>query len=245
MSASWPPGKVAAVSLTFDGGTRSQFDSLRVLADLGLRATLYLDAPTFLDNLSACQDLANEGVELGNLALQGATDEDGLIARMPAETVADEVLEMKRLLLGMFDRRHSAAMPLVKVFTGESGLPIIPQVVHRSIVRLNDDLLGGALRDEYDTIRSSHDGFNGLESVQELRCYRGDSLDAVALGLVTQIAISQGQWLILSFGPGADPSAVRMFARWLVRQPVWSAPVIEIADWLAEANHPHPTYDSL
>lgn len=245
MSASWPPGKVAAVSLTFDGGTRSQFDSLRMLAELGLRATLYLDAPTFLDHLAACQDLANEGVELGNLALHGATDEDGLIARMPAETVADEVLEMKRLLLGMFDRRHSAAMPLVKVFTGEGGLPVIPQVVHRSIVRLNDDLLGNALREEYDTIRSSHDGFNSPESKQELRCYRGDSMDAVALGLVTQIAISQGQWLILSFGPGADPSAVRMFARWLVRQPVWSAPVIEIADWLAEANHPHPTYDSL
>lgn len=233
------------MSLTFDGGTLAQFDALRLLADLGIRSTLYLDAPTFLDHLAASRDLANEGIELGNLALHGATDDDGLIARMPPETVLDEVESMKRLLLGMFDRRHSAALPLVKVLTGESGLPVIPQIIHRSIVRLNDDLVGNVLRERYDTIRTHRDGFNEAVAQRELACYRGDCMDAVGLGLVTQIAHSQGSWLVLSFGPKADLEPVQMFARWLVRQRIWIAPVIEVADWLAAAQQPHPTYDSV
>ncbi len=245
MASRWPPDKVAAVSLTFDGGTPAQFDALRFLADLGVRSTLYLDAPTFLDHLAASRDLANEGVELGNLALAAATDDDGLIARMPPEVVVDEVESMKRLLLGMFDRRHSGALPLVKVFTGESGLPVIPQMIHRTIVRLNDDLAGGVLRACYDTVRTPNDGFNAPVATQDLVCYRGDSMDAVGLGLVTQIALSQGSWLVLSFGPRADVEPVRMFARWLVRQRAWVAPVIEVADWLSAANQPHPTYDSV
>lgn len=245
MSSPWPPDKVAAVSLTFDGGTPAQYDALRFLADLGVRSTLYLDAPTFLDHLAASRDLASEGIELGNLAFHGATDEDGLVARMSPETVVDEIESMKRLLLGMFDRRHSAALPLVKVFTGDSGLPVIPQIIHRTIGRLNEDLLGGALRSSYDTVRTPRDGFNEPVAKQELLCYRGDSMDAVGLGLVTQIALSQGSWAVLSFGPKADVAPVKMFARWLVRQRVWVAPVIEVADWLSAANQPHPTYDSL
>lgn len=245
MSAPWPPEAVAAVSLTFDGGSRAQFDALRALAERGLRGTLYLDAPVFLDNLAVCQELAHEGVELGNLALHAATDEDGLIARMPAQAVADEVQSLKDLLLGMFDRRHSAAMPLVKVFVGDGGLPVIPQIIHRSIVRLNNDQLAGVLRDLYDVVRTPTDGFNDAVATHDLKCYRADSLDAVAMGLVTQIAISQGQWLVLSLGPNADLAALQTFGRWLARQPVWTAPVIEVSDWLAEAKRAHPTYDSV
>lgn len=245
MSGPWPPGTVAAVSLTFDGGTRAQFNTLRCLAELGGRGTLYLDAPTFLDHLSEAQELAHEGVELGNLALNGATDEDGLIARMPETAIDDEVTSMKRLLLGMFDRRHSAAMPLVKTFIGDSGLPVIPQIIHRSIVRMNEEHLGGVLRSHYDVVRTPADGFNEPTLTQDLKCYRADELDAVALGIVTQIAISQGHWLILSFGPRADLSSVLTYARWLVRQPVWTAPVIEVADRLAEAKRAQTTYDSV
>lgn len=246
MTSIWPPDKLAAVSLSFDGGTSAQFDALRNLAEIGVRGTLYLDAPTLLDNLSASRDLADEGVELGNLALHAATDADGLIARMPEQAVADEIRSLKDLLLAMFDRRHSAAMPLVRSFTGESGLPIIPEIIQRSVVRLNEAMVGDALRECYDTTRTSRDGFCAPDhNRRELLCYRGDQLDAVTLGLVTQIALSQGHWLIIGFGPRADIKPILTYARWLVRQRLWAAPVIEVADWRTEAKQSQQTYDSV
>jgi hypothetical protein len=175
------------------------------------------------------------------------TDEDGLIAHLSREAADDEVREAKELLTDAFgSKEHSAALPLVKTRPDVTGIPAVPDVIARSIVRINEEDAGQALRSHYDVVRTPLDRFNQADAdLSELRCLCMDGLDAVSAGLVAQIAISQGCWAILSWGNDPDQETVLQIVRWLKRQPVWLAPVIRIATHLRESKPTPPTFHSL
>ncbi len=244
--ALWPNKTVAAVSLAFDG-THSDHIRLRdELAVLGTQATFYCDAPGLLADVPGWKAAASYGHELGNHALLGACDPDGLIARMSAETVEAEILEMRDLLQETFGvGKHSAALPLVKTWPDDAGLPSVPDVIHRTIVRLNEETLLPALAPLYDAIRTPGGRFNAPEdNLQQLKTCRIDGLDAVSVGLIAQIAISQEAWVILS-AQKADYDTMIQIVKWLRRQPVWVAPVIEVANHLRESFRDAPTFHSV
>ncbi len=244
--AIWPNHSVAAVSLAFDGISPEHLQLRDHIRQFDLRATFFCDAPGLLEDVAGWKSAAQYGHELGNHALLGAADPDGLIARMSADTVAQEVLEMRDLLHETFGvGAHSAALPLVKTWPDDAGLPAVPDVIHRTIVRLNEETLLPALTPIYSTIRTPGGRFNApKDDLQMLRTCRIDGLDAVSVGLIAQIAISQQSWVILSAN-NANEETMLQIAKWLKRQPVWVAPVIEVANHLRESFRDAPTFHSV
>lgn len=247
MPRKWPHASVAAVSLTFDGGTPAQRDLCNRLTDLGRRATVFADPARLLQDPVGWRKVVEQGHELGNHAFYAATDEDGLIARMSEEALAGELDDARALLTDEFGCvEHSAAMPLVRTFADDTGVSAVPEIIRRSIVRLNEESCGEILRDRYDVIRTPLDRFNQHDvDLQRLRCCCVTGLDAVSIGLITQIAVSQSSWAILSWSAETEPDTVVQIVRWLKRQPVWVAPVIEVASHLRESSTPPATFTSM
>lgn len=231
MPRTWPHNAVAAVSFTFDGSTADHLEVASRLERAGHRATFYVDPTTVLEAPAAWRAVGQAGHELGNHALFAACDDDGLLIRMSEEAIAEELDEARALLESEFGSvEHSAAMPLVATLPDDSGVPAVPELFRRSIVRLNEEAMGELVRSRYDVVRSPLDRFNEADvDLQRLRCCRVDGLDAVTIGLIAQIGISTGAWILLSWGPNPDSRAVAQVSTWLRRQPVWVAPVIEIA----------------
>ena len=247
MPRSWPHNSVAAVSLTFDGSTASHLDAGSHLDRAGICATFYADPASLLEDPTRWREIVRKGHELGNHALFAACDDDGLLIRMTPEAIAEELDEGRALLEEEFGvARHSAAMPLVRTLPDDSGIPAVPEVIRSSVVRLNEEALGDQLRERYSVIRTPLERFNeDIEDTQRLRCCCVDGLDAVSIGLIAQIGISQGAWIILSWGPSPDPTVVGQIARWLKKQHVWTAPVIEVATHIRESSSPSPTFQSM
>jgi hypothetical protein len=236
MAFAWPQEAVAAVSLAFDGCS-IHLRRLRDQLSSGVaRCTFYVDAPCLLEDVEGWQNAIAVGHEVGNLALHGATDNDGLIARMSRSAIEAEVDELKTLLAGTFGAgEHSAAMPLVKTWPDEQGLPVVPDVVRRTILRLNEDALMPALVERYPVTRGSDAGMNSpSQPFSTVNTYRIDGMDAVSVGLLAQIAISQGSWVVFSTRE-PDAEAILQTVKWLGRQPVWLAPVIEVATHLRDS----------
>jgi peptidoglycan/xylan/chitin deacetylase (PgdA/CDA1 family) len=75
--APFPPGRRAAISLTFDDGLRSQREiAVPLLNDRGLRATFYLnprgttpESDDWQERWAAWKEVAEQGHELGNHSL--------------------------------------------------------------------------------------------------------------------------------------------------------------------------------
>ncbi len=236
MAFAWPQNAHAAVSFAFDGAGGAHVSLRDDLKALGMAATFYCDAPGLLEDVAGWTAAVKHGHEIGNHALLGACDLDGLLARMSFDAISEEVDDFCALLRNTFGvKQHSAAMPLVKTWPDEAGLPAVPEVIHRTIVRLNDDALYPVLDTRYDTIRSPNGRFNAPEDDRKsLRTCRIDGLDAVSVGLIAQVAISQQAWVILS-ARHAEPATILQIANWLKRQDVWVAPVIQVAKHLQES----------
>lgn len=240
MRFSWPREMAAAVSLTFDGGTPIQLDVCRRLEQSGLRATVYADPCQVLERPRSWREAVQSGHELGAHPFFSAADPDGLIARMAPETAELEVRETQDFLAEEFGSLgHSVALPRVRTWPDESGVPGVPEVISRSIVRMNDELAGKAVRSAYPVVRTPLPRFNmpGLD-LHEVRCVCMDGLDAVSIGLITQVAISQGVWAVLSWGAQPRPETLAQLGIWLARQPVWVAPVSEVAVHLMASQVP-------
>ncbi len=242
MTLRWPQDAVAAVSLTFDGGTPGTLAVRDGLHRHGTRATFYVDAPTLLGDIEGWRRASQAGHELGNHALLGACDDDGLIARMSQETLREEVAELEDLLRESFTEAvHSAALPLVKTWTDDAGIPSIPDVIQRTIVRLNEEALLPILSEQFGAIRTPGGRFfSPSDSLHELPSCRVDGFDSIAIGLIAQIAISQKAWVILS-SSDPDPASTMQIVKWLSRQPVWVAPVIEVAQFVRLARDEEPS----
>lgn len=246
MPSVWPQDAVAAVSFTFDGTMPGHLDVMAHLNRADLRATFYADPAALLDAPSQWREAVASGHELGNHALFAACDDDGLVIRMSPEAIAEEVDEARSLLGEFGSVRHTAAMPLVRTMPDDSGVPAVPEIIRRSIVRINEEAMGDILRERYDVVRTPLDRFNDRDlDLQRLRCCCVDGLDAVTVGLIAQIGISQGAWIILSWGPSPNPQVVYQVARWLKKQPVWTAPVVEVADHVRESTAASPSFQPL
>ncbi len=247
MSNRWPQGGVAAISLTFDGATRAHLEACAKLGGLELRATVYADPANLLADPRGWRRSHDVGHELGAHPFFALADSDGLIARLPSEAVEGEVDDCRRLLVDEFGAsEHSVALPLVRTLPDESGMPAVPEIVHRTIVRMNEEAVGSSLRARYDVVRTPLGRFNESGTdLRNLRCCRVDDLDAVTIGLIAQVAISKGDWAILSWGPDPNMETVAQVSRWLHRQPIWVAPVIEVARHLRETSPSSPTFQPL
>lgn len=246
MAFDWPQESVAAVSFAFDGDRAGCLELRGRLAQVGCPATFYVDAPTLLADVAGWKEALAAGHELGNHALWTATDSDGLLPHLSMEAIEEEIDELRHLLAQTFGQPdHSAAMPLLKTLPDASGLPVVPDVVRRTVARLNEASLGPVLRSRYRCVRGSEGRFFSSNSrLDDIPTCRIDGMDAVAMGLVAQVAISQGAWVVLS-ATDPDPDAVVQVARYLRRQPIWVAPVWAVAEHIRESNGVPGAFESV
>ncbi len=145
----WPPGRRAAVSLTFDDALPSQLDrALPLLDEAGLRATFYVNPnEAFEREVARWRAAAAVGHELGNHSLRhpcsgsyGFVGRENALELWTLDDVEADVLEagerLETLVPG--DARRSFAYPCGQTFVGRgptrrSYVPVIAR--HFAVAR--------------------------------------------------------------------------------------------------------------
>ena len=226
----WPDGARAAVSLTYDDGLNSQLDNVvPVLDALGLKATFFLTEENMEARLADWVKVAREGHEMGDHTVTHP-------CRLKRETAGDflnhEITPMEAFLDRNFDPgQHTYAYPCGFIALGEG-----PKAVRRNryLTDVSQTFLAARLviGDPNDPRRAMRDRFelHAFEPTYD----RDDPAPAFAY---VDKALRQGGWAILVFhevlprrlGEGDTSIAVhRRILEWLVRQPVWCAPMRDV-----------------
>jgi peptidoglycan/xylan/chitin deacetylase (PgdA/CDA1 family) len=138
---SWPEGKRAAISLTFDDARFSQVDrGLSILDEYDARATFYVSIPSLEERLDAWKTAVTKGHEIGNHTLTHPCSGNFTFARERAledytlDRMRDELEEanntIKRLLVV---RPVSFAYPCGQKFVGrgrnlKSYVPVVAEM---------------------------------------------------------------------------------------------------------------------
>lgn len=232
------PGKVrGGVSLTYDGTLEEHLsDVVPVLDANGLRGTFYAYPPNLVKFPLDWMKVVENGHEVGNHSLMGLADRDGMLPDLSPELALEDVLEGERLLEELFpEAKRSFAQPAVRGFT-ETLNPVVPPILRRSILRLNDQVCALAT-DRFPAARSAHDGLNpvGETAPNAVRSMLADGMDAEALIVLAKMARTERAWLVLVFGglrdSEFDPDAHEGLCRFLAdhREALLVAPLVEIA----------------
>lgn len=234
----WPDGKIAAISLTYDGTLPEHLiDALPALVENDLKGTFYAYPPNLLNDPDGWRSACRDGHEIGNHPLYEAVDKEGLLPELPFEAIEAEVEDGKHLCQELGCQNHSFAYPAVATFSDNEGLPVVPSMVRETIVRLNGLALNDAVEDHYEVARSPIDGFNlpGETDLLHVKSYSADGLDGESLTVLAQMGISQHAWVVLVFSglmtSGFDPKAHQHLCRWLSKQhsSLFIAPVVDVA----------------
>ena len=236
-----PADRTAAVSLSFDDGTRTQRElAASILAEHGLRATFYVNpqgtTPTAPDWEQAMQPwarLSRAGHEIGNHTLTHPTPRsmvpeplDRCFETMSLADIEGEIVEAERrlvLLTGV--TRRTFAYPYTVDFVGE-GLTqqsYVPVVARHFVAARN-----GQHTVNYLTTCNLH-------SLWSMVCWRHSGAEMIGWA---DRAAATGAWLIYMFhGIGGEHLSIaeedfRALCAYLARPGIglWVAPVIEVAD---------------
>jgi peptidoglycan/xylan/chitin deacetylase (PgdA/CDA1 family) len=241
MSFEWPGGRLGAISLTFDDGMRSQLEVAAPLLERhGLCGTFYVNPrDNYREQLAPWGAVAAAGHEIGNhtvshpcskgfsfISQQGRRG----LEELSWEEMAAEIATAKQRLDEMFPTqgRVSFAYPCYQPFVGrgENRRSYVPLVVEQCIA--------GRGRGE----RANDPHYCDLGYLWSWPCERMTGAEMV--GLVEQ-TIADGRWGILTFhgvheghlsvGEGELGELCAHLQRNAER--VWTAPVAEVAAWVA------------
>ncbi len=231
--------KRGAVSLTYDGTSAEHLHHvLPLLAECGLHATFYANPATLLEAPQPWRKAWVHGHEIGNHSLYDLADSDGLLPELSPDIAFEDVRDTERLLEEFFPGTpRSFALPAVRGFT-ETLSPSVPLILRASIIRLNDQTCNRAAS-LFEVVRSPHDGLNrpGEVVLGAVKTMLGDGMDADSLCLVSEIAMSQGAWVVFVFDGLREQPMDRVahagFCRWLGehRDEVEVAPLVRAAEW--------------
>lgn len=234
----WPGRVRAGVSLTYDGALQEHLSHVvPALASFDLRATFYPDPAHIVGAPLDWTKVAETGHEIGNHALFGLADRDGMLPDLEPDKALEDVAEFERTLEEWFPgAKRSFARPAVRGFS-ETLNPVVPPILRQSILRLNDQVCAGAVA-RFAAARSAEDGLNlpGETDARAVRSMLADGLDAEALGVLVELAMSRRAWLVLVFDglrdsvfdPDAHDGLCRLLAE--RREVLEVAPLVEIAE---------------
>lgn len=242
MAFQWPDGQAGAISLTFDDGMKSQLElGAPLLTKYGLRGTFYVNPrDDYQSQLLAWLPAAAAGHEIGNhtvghpcsknfafIADQGRRG----LEEMTWTDMAAEIVEAgRRLAEALPDQgRVSFAYPCYQPFIGRgaSRQSYVPLVLEHCVA--------GRGRGE----RANDPRYCDLGYLWSFACERMTAAEMI--GLVEQVIV-EGRWGILTFHgiheghlAVAEDDLAELCAHLQRRQAhVWTAPVVEIAGWVAE-----------
>jgi peptidoglycan/xylan/chitin deacetylase (PgdA/CDA1 family) len=227
-----------AVSLTFDDGRPTQLEhAVPIMDDLGLRGTFYLipSGDDWRERLEPWCGVARSGHEIGNhTTLHPATG--NLFATSTAcyddltlEAIEDDIREAQTRLeqIAPHQEAWSFCYPYyhTDVGTGSQRRSYIPLV--------NGMFAAGRGREQY--------GFGNLPERVDIACVGGQACERMTvfemIGLVEELAIGQGQWVIFVFHDisGNQLSTTERDFRQLCKyiadrkDSLWCAPLVEVA----------------
>lgn len=238
----WPSGEVAAVSLTFDDGMRSQLDAaLPILGEWGMTATFYVNPrDDYAQALEEWRPAVLDGHEVGNHTVNhpcsknfAFISENGrkALEEMSWEEMDGEIAEAGHRLRTLFPEQGevSFAYPCYQPFIGRGAgrRSYVPLVLKHCVA--------GRGRGE----RANDPQYCDLGYLWSWPAERLEGSHLV--GLVEQ-AIAERRWAIFTFhgvheghlpvGDGDLAQLCEHLAR--NRERVWSAPVATIGRWVAE-----------
>lgn len=241
MAFPWPDGRSGAISLTFDDGMRSQAEvAAPLLQQYGLRGTFYVNPrENYREQLAPWRAVADAGHEIGNhtvshpcskgfpfISQQGRRG----LEELSWEEMDGEIETAKQRLAELFPEqgRVSFAYPCYQPFVGRGAhrRSYVPLVLEHCIA--------GRGRGE----RANDPYYCDLGYLWSWPCERMTGAEMV--GLVEQ-AVNDGRWGILTFHgvheghlSVADGDLAELCAFLQRNQArVWTAPVAEVAAWVA------------
>jgi peptidoglycan/xylan/chitin deacetylase (PgdA/CDA1 family) len=238
----WPGDSIAAISFAFDGTLAEHVSAARLLSEFNVCATFFAYAPNLLEDISGWREIAEAGHELGNHALYGLADRDGLLPELDPDAFFAELADLDALLSELGVNCATIACPMVSERTEDPGKPSITAVLEQAIGRMNDEQFEPFLPN-YSAVRGPRIGVNTLPiNPFDLRSFPADILDGDSLCVMAQIGISQRAWTILTFGgvgsPIFDEAALRRLLEWLQSKPVWVAPIQSVVRHVAAKSVP-------
>lgn len=241
MGFAWPQGQCGAVSLTFDDGMRSQLEVGAPLLDrYGVRATFYVNPKEgYAETLAPWAAVADAGHEVGNHTIShpcsqnfAFISENGRrgLEEMSLEDIAWEIDETNRRLGELFPQQGpvSFAYPCYQPFVGRGRTrqSYVPVVLARCVA-------GRGRGEQSNDPRYCDVGYLWSWPCERLTAH-------TMIGIVEQ-AIRQERWAVLTFhgiheghlsvAAGDLEELAAHLARHADR--VWSAPVAEVASWVA------------
>ncbi|MEQ1933874.1 MAG: hypothetical protein ABL962_08345 [Fimbriimonadaceae bacterium] len=209
-----------------------------MLSEFNMQGSFFAYAPNLLEDISAWREVA-QGHELGNHALYGLADRDGLLPELDPDAFYAEVTDLDALLGEIGVSCTTIACPMVSTLADDTGLPSLGAIIEDTVVRLNDHQFAPILHN-YSAARGPRIGVNTMPiNPTDLHSFPADGLDGDSLCVLAQIGISQRAWTILTFGgagnPVFDESALRRFLEWIQSKPVWIAPIRQVVRHLSGA----------
>ncbi|MEQ1821329.1 MAG: hypothetical protein ABL949_02345 [Fimbriimonadaceae bacterium] len=213
----------------FDGTLPEHVRAAHLLSEFNVQGTFFAYAPNLLEDISGWRRAIELGHEIGNHALYGMADRDGLLPQLESTTVRSEVEELDTLLDELGVSCSSIASPMVGSIVGEDGVPTLASVIEETIVKLNAEQFADIFPD-YSAARGALFGVNTSPiDCSNLQSFPADDLDGDSLCVLAQVGISQRAWTILTFGgagnPVFDENALRRLLVWLDGKPIWVAPI--------------------
>jgi peptidoglycan/xylan/chitin deacetylase (PgdA/CDA1 family) len=238
-SSPWPESATGAVSLTFDDAMPSQLNrAIPILEEFGLRGTFYVNPnDAWMKNAAPWVEAASRGHEIGNHTLGHPCSQNfAFIApgrgleSMTLESIEADIVEaearLNRVLPG---QPRSFCYPCYQDYVGQGAerQSYVPVVARHFIAGRGR----GEVANDPATIDLHYLGSWPVER----------SSGPELVGMVEQAA-SQGRWAILTFhgvqeghlmvGEGDFRELCQHLS--LHRERIWTAPVVQVAQRIAE-----------
>jgi peptidoglycan/xylan/chitin deacetylase (PgdA/CDA1 family) len=238
VSAPFPEGVAAAVSLSFDDARASQLDGARILDDHGLRVTFYVLPPGLAAAPERWRSVARSGHEIGNHSSTHPCSANfdfaatNALEAMTPQDVAEDVDAATATIQDLVGvRPRTFAYPCGQSFTGRGRhrRSYVPVIAERF-------LAGRGYGSEVGNLPETCD-------LAHLDAYTVDGLDAGELWSLVTAGMARGEWVILAGhdigddGPQTVPAReLGAFCRRLAGDGrIWVAPVVEVAERVAGA----------
>jgi len=238
-SFSWPEGKKAALSLTFDDARLSQIDTgLAVLDAYDVKATFYVSPYSMEERLKGWKRAVQAGHEIGNHSLNHPCSGNFLWSREKA--LEDFTLEKMRVEL---EQANDRVEELVNVRPKSFAFPCGQKFVGRgqttqSYVPLASELFESS-RGWLD--EASNDP--GFCDMGQLLGMEMDGMEFDQIKPIVEQTIRDGHWLVLAGheigGPGSQTTRISMLQKLMKyaqdqNNGIWLAPVGTISQYVLE-----------
>jgi peptidoglycan-N-acetylglucosamine deacetylase len=252
----WPDSYRAAVSLTFDDGTRSQLETaVPLLERYGLRGTFYLNprgavesvglGDSYLEQLASWLPVQASGHEIGNhtvvhpcsLNVNLDWNAPHNLINWTLEQIEADILEAQRRIRTAFPAQtaNTFAYPCYESTLGRgerrvSYTPIVAR--HFVAARAKSELMGSLANDPL---------WCDLHHLNSWPCER--QMGATMIGLVDQAA-ALGRWSVFTFH-GVDEGNLlvgssdleELFTYLASRPDIWTAPLVKVGAYVRDHQH--------